>query len=107
MRIEYAAPFVTFFQELTDSEEILLYGVIVNYCVVHTLLIITELTNDLVHALGVAIARAEETLGASLVPKSAPLGDESGEMSVSRVDGDTVVSMEAVNHTLDLPCWYR
>ncbi len=51
--------------------------------------------------MGEAITSADEALGASFVPVSAPWGDEGCEVAVCWMQGNTVISMPAVKCGLD------
>ena len=102
-RVECTASPSSCLQELTNTEEVLLDTVVVQHGVVHAgLLVVLKALHHLGLPLSVGISSTDQALWAGLVPVAAPGSDEGGEVTVSWVEGHTVVTVPTVHHRLDL-----
>ena len=89
-------------QELADPEEVLLDGVVMNNGIINTGLLVLKSFHNLSLPLCVAIASTHQSLWACFVPVSAVRCDKGREVSVTRVERNTVVAIPTVQDTLDL-----
>ena len=84
------------FKKGTHLIKVLLNGVIVDEAVVNTVLHVLTVCHYLCLPVGVSIASTDKTLGAGTVAITAPRSDKGCKVSVSWVEGNTVITMPAI-----------
>ena len=93
-------------QELADTLEVRGDDCVPQDGVIHTFLVVSEVSNNFVHPLTVTITRGYETLGAGAVTVGAVLSEEGGKVPVLRGNLHTVVSVPGIEHGLPGVGWH-